>query len=330
MPKISLADQLDTLKGKMNGLFSRAEKPSEEHPEGDASADSPSQVKRLAPLVLAVAVLGGGGYTYQEDIMALIAPAPTDGNAMPLPVARTPSPTAAPTVEKMLADVASEPVTSLETASEEIAEVTSTPIEESPANADANDEMDLIAKKLQAMQELQAMDEGQPEEAAEFAMAMDEESPELTATDDDMLVMGNSDDVADVELASSAEANEPQPLNTASAETMQSNQWTLWQASNQWAVQVMAVQTKEYLTDFISQNELENGATYFEFTRDGNHYYALVVGVYNTHAEANEAAQTVAADFNVEPWVRSMQSIQTAIEYDFNAPEPTLALSQKL
>ena len=325
MPKISLADQLDALKGKMSGLFSRAEKPAAEQAEGDASASSPSQVKRLAPLVVAVAVLGGGGYTYQADIMALIEPASTGGNVMPLPVARTP----APAVEETITSVISEPETSLEVMSEEVVEVAAAPIEESPANTGANDEMDLIAKKLQAMQELQAMDEGQPEEAAEFAMVMDEESPELTTTDDDMLVMGNNDDVVDVELTASDETNEPQPLNTASAETMQSNQWTLWQASNQWAVQVMAVQTKEYLTDFISQNELENGATYFEFSRDGNHYYALVVGVYNTHAEANEAAQTVAAEFNVKPWVRSMKSIQSAIEYDFNTPEPALALSQK-
>jgi len=310
MPKISLADQLDALKGKMSGLFSRAEKPAVEQTEDDASASSLSQVKRLAPLVLAVAVLGGGGYTYQEDIMALIAPVPTGGNAMPLPVARTP----APAVEETIADVTSEPATSLETAPKEITGVVSASIEESPNNVDANGEMDLIAKKLQAMQELQAVEE---------------ESPELTPTDDEMLVMENNDGLLDVELASSDEVNKAQPLNITSAETMQSNQWTLWQAPNQWAVQVMAVQTKEYLTDFISQNELENGATYFEFTRDGSHYYALVVGVYNTHAEANEAAQTVATEFNVKPWVRSMQSIQTAIEYDFNAPEPTLALSQK-
>jgi len=318
MPKISLADQLDTLKGKMSGLFAQAEKPDAE-PTGDAaSASSPSQVKRLAPLVLAVAVLGGGGYTYQEDIMALIAPAPTGDNAMPLPVARTLAPTAAPTAEETLTEVTSEPVTSLETAPQEITELASAPIEEIPDNANAHDEMDLIAKKLQAMQELQAIEEGSPEEATEF-----------TATDDDMSVTVNNNDVADIDFTASAETNEPQPLNTASAETIQSNQWTLWQAPNQWAVQVMAVQTKAYLNDFITQNELENGATYFEFTRDGSHYYALVIGVYNTHAEANQAAQALAADFNIEPWVRSMQSIQTAIDYEFNTPEPTLALSQK-
>ncbi|VAW88512.1 hypothetical protein MNBD_GAMMA17-657 [hydrothermal vent metagenome] len=315
MPKMSLADQLDALKGKMSGLFSRSKKTAVEQTEGGTSESSLSQVKQLAPLVVAVAVLGGGGYTFQNDIMALIAPTPSNDQALALalPVVRAPVPVPVPAAEEIVTEVVSEPIRSLEIATEaqeETIELAAAPEKELAHNTDASDEMNLIERKLQAMQELQAMNEINNEEST-TALEM--------AENEAMLVVAGND-----------ESNVAQPfINTATSESMQSNQWTLWQASDQWAVQLMAVKTKKYLTDFISQNELEDGATYFEFTRDGEHYYALVVGVYNTHTEASEAAQTLAAEFKLEPWVRSMQSIQTAIDYDFNAPEATLALSQK-
>ncbi len=320
MPKISLTDQLGALKGKMSGLFSRSKKTAVEQTEAAAPESSPSQVKRLAPLVVAVAVLGGGGYTFQDDIMALIAPAPSNDQALALPIVRTPVPV--PAAEAIVTKVISEPVKSLAVTSEvqeETIELTAAP-EELAHNTDASDEIGLIERKLQAMQEFQAMNERSNEEAtAALEMAEDKEM---------LVVAGNGEMIT--EPARNDASNAAQPLNTTTSDSMQSNQWTLWQASNQWAVQLMAVQTKEYLTDFINRNELENGATYFEFTRNGEHYYALVVGVYNTHTEASEAAQTLATEYKLEPWVRSMQSIQTVIDYGFNAPEPTLALNHKL
>ncbi len=322
MPKISLADQLDALKGKMSGLFSRQKETAVEQAEGSTSESSSSQAKRLAPLVVAVAVLGGGGYTFQNDIMALIAPAPSNDQALALPVARTPAPT--PVAEEIITEVVSEPIRSLEAASEahkEAIEFAAAPAKEPAHNTGASDEMDLIERKLQMMQELQAMNENSSDEAT-TALEI--------AVDEEMLVVVNKDEtIAEPALIDKSNSSQPLLNTTTSDDSMQSNQWTLWQASDQWAVQLMAVKTKKYLTDFISKNELEDGATYFEFTRDGEHYYALVVGVYNTHTEASEAAQTLATEFKLEPWVRSMQSIQTAIDYDFNAPGPTVVLSQK-
>jgi len=348
MPKISLADQLDGLKGKIGGLFSRTKKTTAEQPKTEGiippTSSSPSQIKRLAPLAVAVVILGGGGYTFQKDIMALLAPVPSANQAMPLPIASIPMPPPTPApapAEEMITEVISEPTALHAAAPEEMTEVITVPEEGIHNITDASDEMTLIDRKLLAMQELQAMKEESHEVAVSEAtsdtaidpgMTTDEAPLEITSTDEAMLIMANNDDVVTVELPVNNDANQMQSLSSNSTESLQSNQWTLWQASNQWAVQVMAVKTKEYLNDFLNRNELEDGATYFEFTRDGEHYYAVVVGVYNTHADANEAAQTIAAELNVEPWVRSMQSIQKAIDYGSNAADSTddsaLSLSQ--
>jgi len=208
--------------------------------------------------------------------------------------------------------VVSEPVMALVMATEvqeETIELASAPKKES-----THDAMNLIERKIKAMQDLQAMNEKSTD-----TLEMAKNTGVLVATShDEMLAEPTPND----------ESSSAQPsINSATSESMQNNQWTLWQASNQWAVQLMAVKTKAYLTDFIRQNELEDGATYFEFTRDGEHFYALVVGVYNTHTEASEAAQTLAVEYKLAPWVRSMQSIQTVIDYDFNAMQPTLTAS---
>ncbi|MBL1260506.1 MAG: SPOR domain-containing protein [Thiotrichaceae bacterium] len=311
MPKISLADQLDTLKGKISGLFSRQKKTAVAQNNGDAPENAPSQVKRLAPLVLAAAILAGGGYAFQDHILALIAPTPSNDQTFTLPVAHT-APPPTPAAEEIMTKVVSEPVMALVMATEvqeETIELASAPKKES-----THDAMNLIERKIKAMQDLQAMNEKSTD-----TLEMAKNTGVLVATShDEMLAEPTPND----------ESSSAQPsINSATSESMQNNQWTLWQASNQWAVQLMAVKTKAYLTDFIRQNELEDGATYFEFTRDGEHFYALVVGVYNTHTEASEAAQTLAVEYKLAPWVRSMQSIQTVIDYDFNAMQPTLTAS---
>jgi len=328
MPKISLVDQLDALKGKMGGLFSRAKKPAAEKTESSENKGLPSQVKRLAPLVVVAALLGGG-YTFQNDIMSLIAPAPSANKPAPLPIARTPAPVVP---EEMVAEVASEPEATIDVMADEVTEISLDDTAEVAIEvADASAEMDLIDRKLQAMKALEAMKNNAGEEdPADLAMTMDEERADAMPANEEMMVMDNNDDATLATTPMAEEAVTPQTMAAATpavtAESAQSNQWTLFQSSNQWAVQLMAVQTKEYLDDFLSNNELDDGATYFEFTRNGEHFYAVVAGVYNTHSEADEAAQTLATEFNVVPWVRSMRSIQEVINYDLQAEEPKLAL----
>ena len=332
MPKISLVDQLAALKGKMGGVFSRAKKPATEKAESSENKGSPSQVKRLAPLVVVAALLGGG-YTFQNDIMSLVAPAPSANKPAPLPIARTPAPAPAPAVqEEMIAEMASEPEATIDVMADEVTEISLDDTAEVASEvADASAEMDLIDRKLQAMKALEAMKNNAGEEdPADLAMTMDEERADAMPANEEMMVMDNNDDATLATTPMAEEAVTPQTMAAATpavtAESAQSNQWTLFQSSNQWAVQLMAVQTKEYLDDFLSQNQLEDSATYFEFTRNGEHFYAVVAGVYNTHSEADEAAQTLAAEFNVAPWVRSMRSIQEVINYELQAEEPKLAL----
>lgn len=337
MPKLSLADQVDHLKAKMSGLFSRSKKTTENQTAINERAGAPSQGKRLLPLVVVVAIFGGG-YTYQDDIMAMIDPAPLAAKPAPLPVAM---PATAPPQMDTVAEVDREPAPALEQVPVEplqpefaqIDDAVDEMVNETSASEAA--EMDLIERKLQAMQELEAMTTHVEETSApELAMVMTEEASDMLPVSPTVEQV-NAAAAEEVAMQPVFEATPDQSpvIHTSfpsepSAESMQANQWTLWQSSNQWAVQLMAVQTKAYLADFIASNDLEDGATYFEFSRNGSHFYALVMGVYNTHAAAEEAAQSFSAEFGLQPWVRSMRSIQSVINYDFEAEEPTLTLSQ--
>lgn len=341
MPKISLADQLDGLKTKLGGMFSRAKRPTADQAasRGANSDDggTPSQLKRFAPLILVAGVLGAG-YTYQNEIMALVMPTSPTNQPAPLPVARSEAPAPAPVVTTapeaaavdMVADAAEE-IEAPEMAASEPMEME----RESATSA----EQDLIERKLAALQELEAMEqnvtevsslpvvtlqeaaveESMSEEIALMEMETDHEMPQNHAMDEEGLMteMTEMPPVAEVTMPS-----------VAIAESMEANKWTMWQSSNQWAVQLMAVQTKEYLDEFLAENELEDGATWFEFDLNGEHYYALVIGVYNTRMEADEAAMAISETYGMQPWVRSMRSIQNIISYDFDAEEPQFALSQ--
>jgi len=331
MPKISLADQLDTLKGKMGGMFKRSPKSTAEKAASDTGEEKQSQLKRMGPLVLVAALLGGG-YTFQNEIMSMAFPPAPLNKPAPLPVARVMAPAPAP--------VAVETVAAAESAVNEPALESAViePSELESRKALSSAEIDAIDRKLLALKELDAMENRAPEEKAaapvSLAMETEEEMPQNSPSHEEMMAMVNND-TAEVATAPVAEEQLNDPLvmhndvsQEARAESMAANQWTMWQASHQWAVQLMAVQTKEYLADFIARNELEEGATYFEFNRDGAHFYALVMGVYDTHREARTAAQELATTLNVEPWVRSMRSIQNVISYDLDAEEPTLTLSQ--
>lgn len=340
MPKISLSDQLDNIKNKFGSMFSRKKKPAAEMATDGTAAAKQGQLKRVAPLVV-VAALIGVGYTYQNDIMALVMPPTPANQPAPLEVVRaeTPAPTpvaatpeAAPA--EMVAEMTEEAV---ETAAAEPAKIVS--------ETTASEELDLIDRKLAALRELEAMEDSVSETSELPVAALQEES-----SNDEMplaameMEMGMESDLShnpppaaetiaaarhDLEaVAEELETMEVSMSGGATAESMAANQWTMWQSSNQWAVQLMAVKTKAYLIEFIEKNGLQEGATWFEFDRNGDHFYALVVGVYNTRIAADKAALALSDEYGIQPWVRSMRSIHNVISYDFSVEEPTLALNR--
>ncbi len=341
MPKISLADQVDSLKEKISGMFSRAKKPvADKTSTISGGDDKQTLVKRVVPLVLVAALLGAG-YTYQSEIMSLAFPTNPNGQPAPLPVAQmTTSDSAEMTAENInepAIDADSfaiiEPLETTEITNEAPLTLVSLDME---SEALTSAKLDAIDRKLLALQALEMMKNSVAEETpAEFTAAATEEqaAPQTIPAHEEMVAMSSDDKTTAAPMSMEEDKAHPEVAQTSianetTAQSMRANEWTLWQPSNQWAVQLMAVQTEEYLHDFISSNGLENGATYFEFYRDGHHYYALVMGVYNTRIEANKAAQTLAATFNLQPWVRSIQSIQNAINYDFEVAEG-VTLSQR-
>lgn len=79
------------------------------------------------------------------------------------------------------------------------------------------------------------------------------------------------------------------------------------------AVQLVAVQTKAALEQYAERERLRNMSA-ARVERDGELFYVLLLGVYETRARAEQAAANLPAEFQqFSPWVRSVASLQEAI-----------------
>ena len=79
------------------------------------------------------------------------------------------------------------------------------------------------------------------------------------------------------------------------------------------AVQLVAVQTKAALEQYAERERLRNMSA-ARVERDGELFYVLLLGVYETRARAERAAANLPAEFQqFSPWVRSVASLQEAI-----------------
>ena len=80
-----------------------------------------------------------------------------------------------------------------------------------------------------------------------------------------------------------------------------------------YAVQLVAVQTKEALEDYAARKELR-GMSAARVERDGRLFYVLLLGVYLDRERARTAASNLPAEFaDLDPWVRSVDSLQQAM-----------------
>lgn len=79
------------------------------------------------------------------------------------------------------------------------------------------------------------------------------------------------------------------------------------------AVQLIAMSTVGLAEDFIARHGLDDALS-LELAKDGEHYHVVLLGIYETFAEAEAAVENRPESLSgVQPWIRPLESIQTAI-----------------
>lgn len=80
-----------------------------------------------------------------------------------------------------------------------------------------------------------------------------------------------------------------------------------------YAVQLVAMSSRDALAGFVSDNRLR-GMSAARVANDGQVFYVLLLGIYETAAIANEAVEDIPPPLNkLSPWVRRLGSLQHAM-----------------
>ena len=95
---------------------------------------------------------------------------------------------------------------------------------------------------------------------------------------------------------------EPEPVMSGSLASM---------PAGNYAVQVVASSSMDQLTFFANQYQLSDEWV-AETTVDGKVWYVLMLGVYETKAEAEQALVNV-QDLETQPWIRTIGSVQAVM-----------------
>lgn len=90
-----------------------------------------------------------------------------------------------------------------------------------------------------------------------------------------------------------------------------------------YAVQLIAVANEPLADDFVREREVGNAMTLM-LAREGDLYYVVLLGIYESYADAQTAADHRPSSLaNVEPWIRSLASIQKGVQEARSLTSPT-------
>lgn len=107
------------------------------------------------------------------------------------------------------------------------------------------------------------------------------------------------------------------PLGTdpdASQPRYLSESWLVQRASTGWTIQLLAFTELEKVKEFVDAHRLHQHAAYFAESAADQTLYKLVYGAYDTKSEAAAAREELKPALQeYGPWLRSLQSVQTAI-----------------
>ncbi len=110
----------------------------------------------------------------------------------------------------------------------------------------------------------------------------------------------------------SAPVNEDVPLHVALAYRPGQAQRLIDLPGEFWAVQLAAFGSPEQLSEYAARHELR-GMSAARIARNSQLFYVLLLGVYETRENAERASATVPDALNIDPWIRSLGSLQQAM-----------------
>jgi len=108
-----------------------------------------------------------------------------------------------------------------------------------------------------------------------------------------------------------AVVEEPEPIIEEPVAEAPTGEGLAGQPADYFAVQVVASGSMEQLNDFASMHQLSDQWV-AETNVDGRVWYVLMLGVYPSKSEAEQAMEGV-MDLETQPWVRSVGSIQAVM-----------------
>ncbi len=86
-------------------------------------------------------------------------------------------------------------------------------------------------------------------------------------------------------------------------------------ASNGFTLQLMGTHDKQSLVDFIMTNNLQDKATYYRRSFDGQDWYVLVSGRFSTQSEALEAIRRLPENVrSMNPWVKPLGLVKKEMQ----------------
>lgn len=98
-------------------------------------------------------------------------------------------------------------------------------------------------------------------------------------------------------------------LNVA-VDGYQSNDWINRQRGQDWTIQLLAFKGKEQVVAFIKEHRLQEDTAYFSEVKDGQVFYKLVYGSYNSKDKASFARQNLPTTLQqYGPWLRTWSSV---------------------
>jgi len=91
----------------------------------------------------------------------------------------------------------------------------------------------------------------------------------------------------------------------------QSVSWINRQRSENWTIQLLAFKSEEQVLQFISEHSLEDKVAYFSEMKQGDVFYKVVYGSYDSKDKATFVRQNLSRALQEHgPWLRTWSSIQ--------------------
>ncbi len=111
-------------------------------------------------------------------------------------------------------------------------------------------------------------------------------------------------------IARQSDTSLPRGISLSETE-FQSENWINRQREKNWTIQLLAFKSKQQVLEFIKKHDLQKRAAYFSEANQGEVFFKLVYGSFNSKDKATFARQNLSSELQqYGPWLRTWASVQ--------------------